>query len=116
MVRHLWVWEFAGLWPGGQKGGPGATRGGASVYGFERGGDVGPLRRRVHDGGGDAAVSALLQGRMVGIREPWQRRGQQYVGREVSGGAGREARGWDGEVGLRDGAELGNSEEHDRAH
>src|SRR5437667_3835443 len=67
MVRHLWVWEFAGLWPGGQKGGPGATRGGASVYGFERGGDVGPLRRRVHDGGGDAAVSALLQGRMVGI-------------------------------------------------
>src|SRR5207253_10708298 len=99
MVRHLWVWEFAGLWPGGQKCGPGATRGGASVSGFERGGDVGPLRRRVHDGGGDIAVSALLQGRMVGIREPGLRRVRQYVGRAGGGGPGSGAKGRGGEFG-----------------
>src|SRR5215472_11315288 len=70
MVRRLWVWESAGLRSGGQKGGPRATRGDASVHGFEPGGDVGTFRRRVHDGSGHAAVSGLLQGRVVGIGEP----------------------------------------------
>ena len=80
VVSHLRLRQPARLRPGRQEGGHRAAGEAVSVYRYRARGHVGPLGRRLHDGGGDADLSRLLQGRLVGIGQPREQHLQQHRG------------------------------------
>ena len=63
VVPHLRLRQPARLRPGRQEGGDRAARGALPVHRHRPRRHLGPLRRRLHVGGGDAHLSGLLQGR-----------------------------------------------------
>ena len=79
VVPHLRLRQPARLRPGRQEGGDRAARETVSVHRHQSRGHLGPFRRRVHDGGGDARLPGLLQGWLLGVGEPREQHLQQHV-------------------------------------
>ena len=62
-----------------------------SVDRHRRAGHLGPLGRRLRDGGAMFQLSGLLQGRHLGVGQPRQPRLRRRLGREVAGPARRRS-------------------------